>query len=151
MRDPLDLLSVQRHRSPNRLSAVGKRLPGQGIQPPVRLVWLIADSRQPIAALQVRWHLEGTPALGSLNAAAADALDAYTHRLDRSLNLTLDILQIRVKLTPTDSSHLATDAAEVLGLAAPRIVIAHGWLLAAYIALHSHVRRLPHTDRSTKC
>src|SRR5439155_10802858 len=86
---------------------------------------------------QVR-HLEQLALLWPLDAAAADALDANAQALHRPAHLHLDALEVGTERPPADSRHFPADAAEVLRLAAPGILIPQDRLLAADVALHAH-------------
>src|SRR5262245_59224673 len=73
---------------------------------------------------QVGRHLEGRASLRTLDLAAADTCHADAQFLDRAADLALDRLQVRLEGPATDASDLAADAAQVLCLAAPRVVVA---------------------------
>src|SRR5207249_1811486 len=93
--------------------------------------------------LQVGRHLERRAPLRTLNLAAADTGHADAQLLDRAADLALDRLQIRLEGAAADAGDLATDAAQVLRLAAPGVVIAENRLLAAHVTLHAHENGLP--------
>src|SRR5208283_1726199 len=78
--------------------------------------------------LQAR-HLEQLALLRPLHPAAADALDADAHALDGPFLDDLDVLQVRAEDAPADAGHLPADAAEVLRLAAPGVLVAQRRLL----------------------
>src|SRR5947209_2599678 len=88
-------------------------------------------------------HLERLAPLRPLHPAAADALHADAHALDAAAHLALDALQVGVEDPLADARHLAADAAEVLGLTAAGVVIAHHRLLAAHGTLLSHIAISP--------
>src|SRR2546421_8343385 len=97
----------------------------------------------PNACLEVR-HLERLLADRALDAAAANALHADAGAVDRAVLLhDLDVLQVRLEQALADAGHLAADAAEVLGLAAPGVLVAQHRLLAADVTLHAHGRLSP--------
>src|SRR5437868_403644 len=85
-----------------------------------------------------RRHRERAAALRTLDLAAADALDADAHALDGAADLDLDVLQVGRKPPLAASGHLAANAAEVLGFAAVRILVAADRLFATDGTLHSH-------------
>src|SRR6266540_2965607 len=97
--------------------------------------------------LQARRHLERLAALGTLHPAGADAGHAHALGLDRAADLALDALQVRLESPLGNARRLAADTAEVLRLAAPRILVAHDRLLAAHVALHAHDDTLPRFSR----
>src|SRR5262249_53086591 len=81
----------------------------------------------------------GRLALGRpLHEAAADALDADALGLGGAARLHPDALEVGAEGPLADAGDLAADAAQVLGLAAPRVLVAAGRLLAADRTLHAH-------------
>jgi hypothetical protein len=89
-------------------------------------------------SLEIRRHLEEFALLRAWSAAATDALDTDAHLPHRAVDLHADILQIGLELAPTDAGYLATHAAQVLRLAATRVLIAQYGLLATDGTLHAH-------------
>src|SRR3954464_13816062 len=87
---------------------------------------------------QIGRHLERLAFLRPLDTAAADALDADAGTLDGAADLDLDVLQIGSERPPADAGDFTADAAEVLGLAAPGVLVAQYRLLATDRTLHSH-------------
>src|SRR5262249_25473760 len=73
-----------------------------------------------------------------LDAAAAEALGADAQGLDGAADLALHALEVGLELAPADARDLTADAAQVLGLAAARDLIAQRRLLAADATLHAH-------------
>src|SRR5205823_5378191 len=126
----------------------------RGVSPPVQQTGGLTPRRSPAGSrrathapvrnapgqpeLQVGRHLERRAPLRTLNLAAADTGHADAHLLDRAADLALDRLQIRFEGTAADAGDLAADAAQVLRLAAPGVVVAEHRLLAAYLTLHAH-------------
>src|SRR5260370_19920079 len=76
-------------------------------------------------------HAERLAPLGALDAAAANALHADAQALDAAADLALDVLQVRHELALARAGDFRADAAEVPRLAAVRLLIADGRLLAA--------------------
>src|SRR5262249_28378893 len=75
---------------------------------------------------------------GALHPAAAHALDADAHLLHRAVELHADVLQVRLELAPADPGDFTADAAQVLGLAAARVLITQHRLLPTDGTLHAH-------------
>jgi hypothetical protein len=92
----------------------------------------------PLSRLQRSRHLEQFAPLRSLNFAATNALNANGLPLNAAARLDLNALQVGTKRAPTNAGDFATDAAQVLGLAAFAILVAFGRLLAAHVTLRSH-------------
>src|SRR5581483_11081010 len=83
-------------------------------------------------------HLERLLLLGALDAAAADAMGADALAHHRAAVLHLNALEVRAERAPADAGGLAADAAQVLGLAAPGVLVAQHRLLPADRTLHAH-------------
>src|SRR5262249_59788188 len=83
-------------------------------------------------------HLERLALLRPADLAAADALHADAGALHAAVHVDLDVLQVRPEGAPADAGDLAADAAEVLGLAAPGVLVAQHRLLSANGTLHAH-------------
>src|SRR5579885_2613344 len=85
-------------------------------------------------------HREGFLLLWPADAPAADALHADADALDGAALLDLDALEVGLERPLAPASHLAADAAQVLGLAAVRVLVALDRLLTANRTLHAHDR-----------
>src|SRR5262249_7007203 len=55
-----------------------------------------------------------------------------------AVHLNLNALQVGPERPPADASHLAADAAQVLRLTAPGVMVAQHRFLAAHCTLHAH-------------
>src|SRR5262249_12910513 len=87
---------------------------------------------------QIGRHLEQLALLRPFDAAPAGALCADAFRRDGTFGFHLDALQVGPEGALGRAGDLAADAAEVLGLAAVGLLIAHRWFLATNGTLLSH-------------
>src|SRR5262249_24100402 len=111
--------------------------------PPPRMALRRRPTSGPVtdyrAILQVRGHAERLALGRSLYAAAADALDADTHALDRPLDFDLDAFQVGPERSPADARDFLADAAQVLRLASARLLVTERRFLAANRAVYAHL------------
>jgi hypothetical protein len=99
----------------------------------------MAIGNTPVSESNAR-QLERLALHRTLNLAAADALCARSPAAHFTVDDNLNPLQVRLKCPARDAGDLATDAAQVLCLAASSDLMAERRLLSTKITLHAHDR-----------
>src|SRR5262245_49925667 len=119
---------VLKRRTPGRAAPVlGFRMLDP--QRSLRSHWGLRSQRRHREGFLLRWAFDQT---------GADRLDADARRLDPAVDLDLDALQVRLELASRLAGHLATDAAQVLRLAAASVAVSQSRFLAGDGTLLAH-------------
>src|SRR6266496_1638810 len=84
------------------------------------------------------WHRERFLFRRPLHQAGANRFDAHAHRLHVAVDFNLDALQVRLEFAPRLTGDFATDAAQVLRLAAASVAVSERRLLTGDGALLAH-------------